>query len=530
MRCIALLIMTTYGLNLTCNCYETEFYDPHNDYKPHEVPQNYSCIVDQKWQHLIDSKTCTQDSKYGSCIKEVIKFANTDEAQTVRFGCHYGGSNAMDLKCHHKDTQCCSISDELLERGYEECPEGGYRIDPEPETESDSELYLYIVGIVIGLAVLGVIILISKRAYSSWRHNDQPSAEEQPLYNRAEPRTVSTSLDTREGISSGRGPQVIVPRRIALEVQLVRVIGRGRFGRVNLGIWNGQEVACKIFDSRDENSWKRETNAYDINGIAHKHILNRISSDMRESGVAHEYWLITDYHQNGSLFEYLKSRTLTVLEALTLQHTAINGINHLHTYIQGTTSKIQIAHRDIKTKNILVNDHGESIIADLGLAVSYNPNTERIDLPKLDGLSNTNGIQVGTKRYMPPEILLYDPDSEQNDFNPSDFKSFINADTYSLGLVLWEIASRTVVEDIEPPDYRVPFEEDADRDPTLSEITRIVCHDKIRPMLANQIVKNGQMADVSRLIKECMVERPEARINTLRLRKTVGDLVSQCRS
>ena len=43
------------------------------------------------------------------------------------------------------------------------------------------------------------------------------SAEEQPLYNRTEPRTVSTSLDTREGISSGRGPQVIVPRRIALE-------------------------------------------------------------------------------------------------------------------------------------------------------------------------------------------------------------------------------------------------------------------------------------------------------------------------
>ena len=44
--------------------------------------------------------------------------------------------------------------------------------------------------------------------------------------------------------------------------------------------------------------------------------------------------------------------------------------------------------------------------------------------------------------------------------------------------------------DIEPPDYRVPFEEDADRDPTLSEITRIVCHDKIRPILANQIGKN----------------------------------------
>ena len=44
--------------------------------------------------------------------------------------------------------------------------------------------------------------------------------------------------------------------------------------------------------------------------------------------------------------------------------------------------------------------------------------------------------------------------------------------------------------DIEPGDYRVPFEEDADRDPTLSEITRIVCHDKIRPLLPDQIGKN----------------------------------------
>ena len=47
---------------------------------------------------------------------------------------------------------------------------------------------------------------------------------------------------------------------------------------------------------------------------------------------------------------------------------------------------------------------------------------------------------------MPPEILEYEADSDNNTFNKQDFKSFINADTYSLGLVLWEIASRTVVE------------------------------------------------------------------------------------
>ena len=48
---------------------------------------------------------------------------------------------------------------------------------------------------------------------------------------------------------------------------------------------------------------------------------------------------------------------------------------------------------------------------------------------------------------MPPEILEYNArTSDKNAFNPKDFKSFINADTYSLGLVLWEIASRTIVD------------------------------------------------------------------------------------
>ena len=48
---------------------------------------------------------------------------------------------------------------------------------------------------------------------------------------------------------------------------------------------------------------------------------------------------------------------------------------------------------------------------------------------------------------MPPEILEYSIEpGVDNAFNPKDFKSFINADTYSLGLVLWEIASRTIVD------------------------------------------------------------------------------------
>ena len=55
----------------------------------------------------------------------------------------------------------------------------------------------------------------------------------------------------------------------------------------------------------------------------------------QDAGLATECWLITDYHQRGSLFEYLSKNDNSVLEALVLAHSAIAGINHLHREING---------------------------------------------------------------------------------------------------------------------------------------------------------------------------------------------------
>ncbi len=58
-------------------------------------------------------------------------------------------------------------------------------------------------------------------------------------------------------------------------------------------------------------------------------------------------------------------------------------------------------------------------------------------------------IQVGTNRYMSPELLNADHAGEEGavanaDFlNPSDeFSKFKQSDVYSMGLVFWEIISR----------------------------------------------------------------------------------------
>ena len=45
--------------------------------------------------------------------------------------------------------------------------------------------------------------------------------------------------------------------------------------------------------------------------------------------------------------------------------------------------------------------------------------------------------RVGTSRYMAPEVL-------DQSLNTSSFTAFLQADMYSLGLVMWEVARRTV--------------------------------------------------------------------------------------
>ncbi|XP_023311750.1 bone morphogenetic protein receptor type-2 [Anoplophora glabripennis] len=89
--------------------------------------------------------------------------------------------------------------------------------------------------------------------------------------------------------------------------------------------------------------------------------------------------------------------------------------------------KPAIAHRDLKSKNILVKSNGTCAIGDLGLAVRHDIITDTVDIP----LNN----RVGTKRYMAPEVL-------EETMNIDQFDSFKRADVYALGLIFWEISRR----------------------------------------------------------------------------------------
>lgn len=77
----------------------------------------------------------------------------------------------------------------------------------------------------------------------------------------------------------------------------------------------------------------------------------------------------------------------------------VRGLMHLHEEIhptKGDGSKIKpaIAHRDFKSKNVLLKSDLTACVADFGLALVFKP-----DVP----IGDTHG-QVGTRRYMAPEV------------------------------------------------------------------------------------------------------------------------------
>lgn len=164
---------------------------------------------------------------------------------------------------------------------------------------------------------------------------------------------------------------LLVQRTIAKQIELVQSVGKGRYGEVWLAHWRGERVAVKVFFTTEEASWFRETEIYQTVLIRHENVLGFIAADIKGTGSWTQMLLITDYHECGSLHDYLKSRVLDPTALLTLALSAVSGLAHLHTEIFGTKGKPAISHRDVKSKNILVKRNGECAIADFGLAVRY---------------------------------------------------------------------------------------------------------------------------------------------------------------
>ena len=64
-----------------------------------------------------------------------------------------------------------------------------------------------------------------------------------------------------------------------------------------------------------------------------------IAADIKGTGSWTQLFLITDYHDNGSLYDYLTDNTLDHHDMLKISHSIACGLTHLHTEIFGTRGK-----------------------------------------------------------------------------------------------------------------------------------------------------------------------------------------------
>ncbi|CAK5069176.1 unnamed protein product [Meloidogyne enterolobii] len=373
-----------------------------------------------------DEKTCIKD-EFAACFRAVKQEFN-EETKTFElihlFGCAplEKGSNGSHLTCNAwrfahsspKSIFCCYEGNycnkhltipsfPLIERSTKkiEFPSSYSLI-------YTLESFIFIIfGFLIGLCliILFAIPLIRKKNKLIKRNlNKRGGKEEEEIINLTK-NNLENSKSFFEDSGSGAGRIILNKRRIALDLQMKEIFSKGRYGEICKAIYRGSYVAVKIFNTTEEESWRNERDIY-----------------------LSQMLLITDFHPLGSLYDYLRSNySLNFEEALNLSLSTINGLEHLHNPVRGTgeCQKLEIAHRDIKSKNILVKRPGVCCIADFGLAIVKKEENNFLK-------NNLVNIQVGTKRYMAPEIL-------NKTLNPNNFEEFKCADIYSFSLVLWEI-------------------------------------------------------------------------------------------
>ncbi|CAL8367665.1 bone morphogenetic protein receptor, type IAa [Gadus morhua] len=308
---------------------------------------------------------------------------------------------------------------------------------------------------------------------------------------------------------SGSGLPLLVQRTIAKQIQMVRQVGKGRYGEVWLGRWRGEKVAVKVFFTREEASWFRETEIYQTVLMRHDNILGFIAADIKGTGALTQLFLITDYHEKGSLYDFLRVSSLDSAGLLRLAYSVACGLCHLHTQIYGTQGKPAIAHRDLKSKNILMKKNGTCCIADLGLAVKFNSDTNETDVPL--------NPRVGSRRYMAPEVL--DQRLDKNHFN-----AFIMADMYSYGLVLWELCRRTATAGM-VEEQQLPYYDLVPPDPTYEDLVEVVCVKGQRPTLSPRWGSDEVLRSMVKLMSECWASSPASRLTVLRVKKTLAKMV-----
>jgi len=272
------------------------------------------------------------------------------------------------------------------------------------------------------------------------------------------------------------------------------IVSRGQFGCVWKAYYENKVVAVKVIQAHEKASWEAEKVMYSEYRLNHDNILHFISAEKRKEDGMITYWIVTEFHSHGSLADFLHATVLDLETLMKLTLSMVAGLSYLHANPSNNSYKPVISHRDFKSRNVLVKNDLACCISDFGSAFAFYP-----------GVDNEEAkAQVGTKRYMAPEVL-----QGAIAFNA---ESFLCIDVYALALVMWELLSRCDETSAPVEAYRSPYEEEVGIHPAIEDMRRCVLENKTRPYLREEWRMHDKLREYCDTIEDCWDDDGDARL------------------
>ncbi|KAG7568444.1 Protein kinase-like domain superfamily [Arabidopsis thaliana x Arabidopsis arenosa] len=248
------------------------------------------------------------------------------------------------------------------------------------------------------------------------------------VFKKRRPRQVDSLPTVQHDLELPSRPSIFTQTKrftysevVALTDNFERVLGEGGFGVVYHGSLNGtQPIAVKLLSHSSVQGYKEfKAEVELLLRVHHVNLVSLVGYCDEESHLA----LLYEYAPNGDLKQHLSGERggspLKWSSRLKIVVETAQGLEYLHTGCQPP-----MVHRDVKTTNILLDEHFQAKLADFGLSRSF----------PIGGETHVSTVVAGTPGYLDPEYY------QTNRLNEK-------SDVYSFGIVLLEIiTSRPVIQ------------------------------------------------------------------------------------
>ncbi|KAK1263241.1 putative leucine-rich repeat receptor-like protein kinase [Acorus gramineus] len=286
-----------------------------------------------------------------------------------------------------------------------------FPVSTSPSSSSKSTNVPVIIGASVGGFVVATLI-VCVLVYAIWQKRKIKRVRE-----RSQP---FASWDSGKSSGSVSVPQLKGPRSFTYDelkhstnnFSEANDIGSGGYGKVYRGmLYTGQLIAIKRAQQGSmQGGLEFKTEIELLSRVHHKHLVSLVGFCFDQG----EQLLVYEYVPNGSLKDSLTGKSGIRLDwkrRLRIALGTAKGLTYLH-----ELANPPIVHRDIKSNNILLDDHLNAKVADFGLSKPMGPNQK--------GHMTT---QVkGTMGYLDPEYYMTQQLTEKSD-------------VYSFGVLLLEL-------------------------------------------------------------------------------------------